>query len=123
MGAHFVTGHVDGQGQVVAIERAGRDWMLTVACAAERLAEMVPKGSITIDGTSLTIAALTETTFTVCIIPHTWTHTSLAALQVAAAVNLETDMIGKYVRRSLGLVEGGGASTLTMDRLRDAGFM
>jgi riboflavin synthase len=123
MGGHFVTGHVDGQGQVVAIERAGRDWMLTVASAPERLAEMVPKGSITIDGTSLTIAALTETTFTVCIIPHTWTHTSLAALQVAGAVNLETDMIGKYVRRSLGLVEGGGASTLTMDRLRDAGFM
>jgi riboflavin synthase len=123
MGGHFVTGHIDACGRIAAIERAGRDWMLTVACEPERLAEMVPKGSITIDGISLTIAALTASNFSVCIIPHTWSHTSLASLAVGGAVNLETDMIGKYVRRSLGVASEDPASNVTLTGLRDAGFM
>ena len=123
MGGHFVTGHIDGRGRVGAITRTGRDWVLTVACDVERLAEMVSKGSIAIDGVSLTLAGLAEDAFSVCIIPHTWTHTSLSRLVVGGAVNLETDMVGKYVRRSVGLAGGESAASVTLDRLQQAGFM
>lgn len=103
LGGHFVTGHVDGVGRVRKITPAGRDWILEVACDPSMMAQMVGKGSIAVSGVSLTLVDLLRDGFTVHLIPHTWENTSLSALQPGDAVNLETDMIGKYVQRLLAL--------------------
>jgi riboflavin synthase len=101
LGGHFVTGHVDGVGTVRKITPVGRDWILEVACAPDLLLQMVGKGSIAVAGVSLTIVDLKRDAFTVHLIPHTWESTSLSALQPGQPVNLETDMLGKYVQRIL----------------------
>ena len=121
MGGHIVTGHVDGVGQVKSLARAGRDWVVAVACGHELLAGIVPKGSIACDGVSLTVVELLADSFTVHVIPHTWQNTSFSDLRVGAEVNLETDVLGKYVRRLLGRADGRGE--VTWDTLRQAGFI
>ncbi|HMP74915.1 MAG TPA: riboflavin synthase [Kiritimatiellia bacterium] len=103
LGGHFVTGHVDGVGRVRKITPVGRDWILEIACAPELMAQMVGKGSIAISGVSLTLVDLQRDGFTVHLIPHTWENTSLSELSPGDAVNLETDMLGKYVQRILSL--------------------
>lgn len=101
LGGHFVQGHVDGLGTVAAIDREG-DWVMMTFCAPEPLVRlMVPKGSVAVDGISLTVVDVTETQFRVALIPHTLTVTTLGARQVGDAVNLETDILGKYVQRLL----------------------
>ena len=121
LGGHLVSGHVDGTGEVRRIESAGRDKVLVVAAPA-LIAEIVPKGSIAIDGISLTVVEVspTEGTFSVHVIPHTWSQTALAALAAGARVDLETDMIGKYVRTMT--AAAAAAPPVTWDKLRDAGF-
>jgi riboflavin synthase len=101
VGGHFLTGHVDGTGRVKAVTPQGTDWILEVECSRELMLQMVTKGSISIDGVSLTIVDLRPTSFTVHLIPHTWKETTLSTLKPGQAVNLETDMIGKYVARYL----------------------
>ena len=120
LGGHMVTGHVDGIGAVSSRQAKGRDWILRVTCGPDLLHGMVLKGSIAIDGVSLTIAELDEHSFAVALIPFTCEHTTLGALNKGDTVNLETDLIGKHVRRTL---ETSHAPTpLTLERLRDAGF-
>ena len=121
LGGHLVSGHVDGTGELRHVEPAGRDKILTIS-APTLLAEIVPKGSIAVDGISLTVVAVTANngTFTVHVIPHTWSQTALAALAAGARVNLETDMIGKYVRATL--APSLPAPAVTWDKLRGAGF-
>ena len=120
LGGHLVSGHVDGIGTVSSRQAKGRDWILRVTCGTELLRGMVLKGSIAIDGVSLTIAELDERSFGVALIPFTCEHTTLGALNKGDTVNLETDLIGKHVRRTL---ETSHAPTpLTLERLRDAGF-
>jgi riboflavin synthase len=121
LGGHIVTGHIDGPGTVQAVEQNGADWILEVACGEELLSGIVPKGSIAIDGVSLTVAELRPKSFTVHLIPHTWTHTSLNALKAGRQVNLETDLIGKYVQRYLGRMQGRPG--VTMEKLQSAGFI
>lgn len=101
MGGHYVTGHVDGTGKVRESHAIGRDWYVSVNCSADLLAGMLPKGSIALDGISLTIVELTSEFFSVHLIPHTLAETAIGELKAGDSVNLETDMIGKYVRRSL----------------------
>ncbi len=120
LGGHLVTGHVDGLGHVRAVRRAGHDWVVTIAGDATVLRGIVHKGSIAVDGVSLTVSAVMDDAFEVNIIPHTWTHTTLAATRVGEAVNLETDVIGKYVSRFLEGRFGGGG--VTFDTLRAAGI-
>jgi riboflavin synthase len=120
LGGHIVTGHIDGPGKVLSIEQKGDDWILEVACGDELLAGIVSKGSIAIDGVSLTVADLRRKSFTVHLIPQTWSHTSLQALKTGRDVNLETDIIGKYVQQYLGRMKGGGG--VTMEKLQAAGF-
>lgn len=120
LGGHIVTGHIDGQGKVAALEQKGADWILEVACSPELLAGIVPKGSIAINGVSLTVAALRSKSFTVHLIPHTWSHTSLHALKTGHSVNLETDLIGKYVQRYLARMHAEHG--VTLEKLRTAGF-
>ena len=121
LGGHLVSGHVDGTGDVRRIESAGRDKVLVVAAPA-LIAEIVPKGSIAIDGISLTVVdvVLADGTFSVHVIPHTWSQTALATLAPGARVNLETDMIGKYVRSMA--ASAASAPQVTWEKLRDVGF-
>ncbi len=121
LGGHLVAGHVDGTGTVRQIEEAGRDRILHIS-APNLLNELVPKGSIAIDGVSLTLVDVVgrENSFSVHIIPHTWAHTALHALSAGDRVNLETDLIGKYVRKSMTRPET--PPTLTWEHLQRAGF-
>ncbi len=102
-GGHFVQGHVDGIGTVREIRPDGDAHWLKVEFSPTLAPFLVPKGSIAVEGVSLTVAGLNGDQFDVMIIPFTWTHTSLAALMAGAQVNLECDVIGKYVARAVQL--------------------
>lgn len=95
---HLVQGHVDGVSEVRGIERVGEDWRFTFSLPAEIENYVVEKGSITVDGISLTVAALSED-FSVAIIPTTYEETTLSEKEVGDPVHLEADMIAKYVER------------------------
>jgi riboflavin synthase len=99
LGGHFVTGHIDGLGRIIRWERAGQDWLLEVSAPPELMRYVVLKGSIAIDGISLTVAAEGKKKFRVWIIPHTYELTTLRELSVGDAVNLETDILGRYVEK------------------------
>ncbi len=101
MGGHLVTGHVDGIGRLRAREQDDNTIYLTVEAPEDIIRYCVPKGSITIDGISLTINAVKGPSFTVAIIPHTAQVTTIGLKQVGDSVNLESDLIGKYVERLL----------------------
>jgi riboflavin synthase len=104
LGGHLVLGHVDGVGTVEALTRVESTARVRVALGDAGLAPLlIPQGSVAVDGVSLTVAALSRTTFEVMLIPHTLAVTTLGALAVGQAVNVETDVIGKYVVRSLAL--------------------
>ena len=98
---HFVTGHIDGLGKIVRWERSGADHVLEIAPPSELMRQIVRKGSIAVDGISLTVAAVAEKTFTVWIIPHTYEVTALRERKNGDAVNLETDILGKYIEKLL----------------------
>jgi riboflavin synthase len=102
LGGHFVLGHVDGVGRVTSIEPDGECYWLDVEIPDELAPFLIHKGSIAIDGISLTIASVEQSRVRIQIVPFTWAHTSLSTLQVGAPVNIETDVIGKYVARLLG---------------------
>jgi riboflavin synthase len=101
LGGHFVTGHVDGLGKIIRWERAGQDHVLDIAAPPEVMRYVVFKGSITVDGISLTVAGVQKKSFRIWIIPHTFAVTVLRERQVGDAVNLEADLLGKYVERFL----------------------
>ena len=102
LGGHFVQGHIDGTGQVHRIERAG-EWVTMWFWAPESLtAQMVSKGSIAVDGVSLTLVEVSTEHFSVCLIPHTLDVTTLGRLREWDLVNIETDILGKYVQKMLG---------------------
>lgn len=102
LSGHFVQGHVDGTGEFVALDAAGGgNWLLRIRVPRELLKFLVFKGSIAVDGISLTIAALDGETIAIAVIPHTYRETSLSALKPGARVNLECDMIAKHVERLL----------------------
>lgn len=101
LGGHFVQGHVDGIGRLTRVRDDGEAHWITVSYPRSLAAGFVQKGSIAIDGISLTIADLREGELDVMIIPFTWSHTALATLVPGDAVNLEADVIGKYVARAL----------------------
>lgn len=101
LGGHLVLGHVDGVGRVAAVAPEGDGRRLTVAVPAGLRALLIPRGSVAVDGVSLTVAELGAETFTVALIPHTLSVTTLGRRTVGAAVNLEMDVIGKYVRALL----------------------
>ena len=107
VGGHFVQGHVDGTGLVDEIRPDGDSHWLTVSFDRSLSPYFIRKGSIAVDGVSLTVAGLGGTVFDVMIIPFTWANTSLSSLKVRDRVNLECDMIGKYVARAVALAEEG----------------
>jgi riboflavin synthase len=107
VGGHLVQGHVDGVGTVTALDHDGETARLKLHCQDATLAPLlIPQGSVAVDGVSLTVAALEGVAFEIMLIPHTLGQTTLGALAPGERVNLEMDMIGKYVRRALA-VRGG----------------
>jgi riboflavin synthase len=104
-GGHFVQGHVDGTGTVDGVRRDGDSHWLTIGFPGELAPLLIPKGSVSVDGISLTVAVLRERQFDVMIIPFTWDHTNLLSLRSGDRVNLECDMLGKYVVRAAELFE------------------
>jgi len=101
MGGHFVTGHIDGLGRVEKVEREGGDLLYTFHAPPELLPEIAPKGSISINGISLTVVDVVDHAFTCTVIPHTLNATTLGDKSPGDLVNLETDVLAKYVRRSM----------------------
>jgi riboflavin synthase len=112
LGGHFVQGHVDATGVMETIVPQGDSHLLTVRYPSVLAAYIVQKGSIAVDGISLTVAALSDHSFSAQIVPFTWQHTNLRGTAVGAAVNLETDMLGKYVVRALETGMWAGRETL-----------
>lgn len=99
MGGHFVTGHIDGTGKIVCWERTGQDHLLDIEAPPEIMRYVVFKGSIALDGMSLTVAGVLKKGFRIWIIPHTYEVTALRDRKVGDLVNLEADIIGKYVEQ------------------------
>ena len=123
-GGHMVTGHIDGQGTFLSQKPEGQAVVLTIGADPEILSGIVEKGSIAIDGTSLTVMDVGKDSFRVGIIPHTGGHTALLDRPKGYACNLETDVIGKYIQKFLAknTESTPKKSTLTMDFLRENGF-
>jgi len=101
LGGHFVTGHIDGVGRITRWERIGQDHVLDIAAPAEVRRYIVFKGSVAVDGISLTVAGVDKRGFRIWIIPHTYEITALRERKVGDAVNLEADLLGKYVEKFL----------------------
>ncbi len=107
IGGHIVQGHVDGVGEFIEARAVGEGWVVRIGFPPELARYIVEKGSIAVDGISLTVAALGENWFEIAIIPHTWKVTNLSAIERGAVVNLEVDIIAKYVERMMHLGAGG----------------
>ncbi len=117
MGGHFVLGHVDCKGVLEAVRANGEFWWITVGFDAGLAPYFIPKGSVAVDGISLTVATLREAEFDVQIIPFTWDHTNLQGIRPGDGVNLEVDVIGKYVVRVAqltGMWPDGGRAPLPL---------
>ncbi|MCI8408342.1 MAG: riboflavin synthase [Lachnospiraceae bacterium] len=121
-GGHIVSGHIDGMGEIISIEPEGTAVWYTLSAPRKILQGIVEKGSIAIDGISLTVARITEKDFAVSIIPHTGGNTILSQKRVGDKVNLENDVIGKYVQRFLEPQQKQKESIITEEFLRKYGF-
>src|SRR5690606_1553786 len=121
LGGHLVLGHVDGVGKVLSARQDGGAWAMEVSLPADLAPFFIEKGSVTIDGVSLTVNAVGADRFGVMLIPETQTRTCLARRAVGESVNLEADVIGKYVALLYGLRQGPGGA-LDEAVLRAAGF-
>lgn len=126
LGGHLVSGHIDGVGQIISNLKEDNAVWITIEANSEILRYIVKKGSITIDGISLTVAYVDDKSFKVSIIPHTGEETTLLHKKIGNKVNLECDVIGKYVEKLLGLAsnkEEGPKETIGEKFLRENGFM
>jgi riboflavin synthase len=121
LGGHFVQGHVDGLGRVRGNGGPDGGWVLSVAAPPEVRPYLVPKGSVAVAGVSLTLASVDPEGFTVALVPHTLDATTLRGLVAGDPVNLEADVLAKWVRH---LLEAGGApaTTITREWLKEQGF-
>ena len=118
---HIVQGHVDGLAEVVRMDRGREGHLLQLAGEPQMTRQMVPKGSVALAGVSLTLLDVAEGRFSVTLVPTTLERTTLGGVGVSARLNVELDVIGKYVRRYLQtLADGGG---VTVEKLRQAGFI
>ncbi len=121
-GGHIVSGHIDGTGTIAEIKNDGIAHWYTISAPPAIMRYIVEKGSIAIDGISLTVAKVTDSSFSVSIIPHTAAQTVLSHKKPGDIVNLENDIIGKYVEKLMKPAEDGKSSGITMDFLARNGF-
>lgn len=124
LGGHIVQGHVDGRGRFLSAEEHGGSWTVRLGYPPELARYLVFKGSVTVEGISLTVAALAADYFEIAVIPKTWAVTNLSHLRPGDAVNLEADIIAKYVERllSVGARAAEPATPLTLERLTELGY-
>lgn len=118
LGGHLVAGHVDGTGKIVGMERDDNAVWITISAGPELLKYILEKGSIAVDGVSLTVAYVDRTVFKVSVIPHTQEETTLTSKRTGDVVNLENDMIARYVEKLMGKEQKG----LSLERLVEEGF-
>ena len=121
-GGHFVQGHVDGVGRVARLAQEGANWWLGVRVPEELARYVAMKGSIALDGISLTVAGWREGVVEVAIIPFTYQHTNVARMRLGDAVNVECDILAKYVERMLAGRDERTAGRLTVEGLIEQGF-
>lgn len=122
-GGHIVTGHIDGSGVIQAVKADDITIWYTIATSSRIMAYIVEKGSITIDGISLTVATVTDKTFSVSVIPHTASQTTLRDRKVGDTVNLENDIVGKYIEKLICLPQETASTTkLSMEKIAQYGF-
>ncbi len=119
LGGHIVTGHVDGVGTIARKTREGAFMLIDLSVPALLMDQIVKKGSVAVDGVSLTVAELIDKGFRLAVVPHTLDNTTLGSIAEGARVNIETDIIGKYVER---FMRSGARSGITEDFLSDNGF-
>lgn len=124
LGGHLVSGHVDGVGQVISKQHAGRAWQFVLRAPEDIKRYIAQKGSICVDGISLTVNAVRDSDFELTIVPHTQDETTISHWQAGTAVNLEVDLLARYLER---LLQAGGSdmrdNTLTKALLTRAGFV
>lgn len=118
LGGHIVSGHIDGTGRLTALRRDDNAVRLRVAAPAGITRYVIPKGSVALDGVSLTVTEVTEEGFEVSVIPHTQHATTLTSLPVGAVLNIENDLVAKYIEKLLAPASPG----LTLERLIENGF-
>jgi len=121
LGGHIVQGHVDGVGHVGSMQERQNEWRIQITAPSTLQRYIAEKGSIAIDGTSLTVAHLSDEGFTISVIPHTFDYTILSQRRVGDAVNLEVDVLARYIER---LLAGGAGSNagLSFESLRNMGY-
>jgi riboflavin synthase len=122
LGGHLVSGHVDGLGKVVALARDARSWRVTIEAPANLAKYIAQKGSICIDGTSLTVNSVEGSRFDLNIIPQTWEETVFSHYAVGTEVNLEVDIIARYLERLLQSGVVPSSEGVTLDTLKNAGY-
>ena len=124
MGGHIVSGHIDGTSEVLSFEKEGKDYVLKIRMIKELRPYFVPKGSIAINGVSLTLVELDKYSFGVHLIPLTLNDTNLGSLKSGDIVNIETDVIGKYVYSMMqNYMSNGNSDGITMEKLFNAGLL
>jgi len=123
LGGHIVSGHIDCTGRLISLKKLSDFYNLEFEMLQENSKYVVYKGSITINGISLTIAEVNENRFTVAIIPHTYENTVLKYLKSGDSVNIETDIIAKYVEKLLGFKDNKTKETINMEFLKENGFV
>lgn len=120
LGGHLVTGHVDGTGRIVSMVREDNAVRIRVGAPRAIMRYVIPKGSVALEGVSLTVTEVTEEGFEVSVIPHTQQATTLTSMRTGDAVNIENDVVGKYVERFLSPTPASGG--LTLEKLLENGF-
>ena len=123
MGGHIVSGHVDGVSQVIKIEQSGRASNIWLSLPANLARYVAAKGSVTVDGISLTVNELNHDAFRLTIVPHTAAHTTIAALKAGSKVHLEVDLIARYLERLLSKDSAGVTGGVSMALLSQRGFL
>ncbi|GGD12212.1 riboflavin synthase [Halopseudomonas salina] len=126
LGGHLVSGHVDGVGKVLSLKEDARSWHFRIEAPAALARYIAEKGSITVDGTSLTVNAVDGAIFDLNIVPHTMQQTVMGEYQAGSPVNLEVDLIARYLERLLlgdKAAESGGDSGLSMSFLAENGYL
>ncbi len=122
-GGHLVSGHVDGTGEIVSIRQKENAIYMEISIVAELLKYFIPKGSVTVDGTSLTVFGVTDKGFIISLIPVTQGDSIIGRKRIGDKVNVECDLLAKYIERLLTTNKGNSTGGLTMDTLVTSGFL
>jgi riboflavin synthase len=122
LGGHIMQGHADGTGHLIEAQPIGEGWTVRIGFPVELARYIVEKGSIAVDGISLTVATLGDDWFEIAVIPHTWKQTNLSTLERGALVNLEVDVIAKYVEKMLQPHVSPRKEPLTLEKLSELGY-